>query len=134
MGFGLVGLVWPIDAFVTSFLPGPQRVPLILAMLGGTLLYALADEWATRGPGAARGGYAATKVAFLVSLAIAIALDFERLFFLVIILPVIVPFFLVFGLFSAWIYRSTGDPRVAAIANGAAFAWAIGVTFPLLAG
>ena len=134
IAFGFVGLVWPIDAFVTSFLPGSQRLFLILAMLAGTLLYFLADEWLTRGPGAARGAYAASKLAFLVSLAIAVALDFERLFFLIIIIPVIVPFFLVYGLFSAWTYRSTGHPLVAGIANAVAFAWAIGVTFPLLAG
>ena len=110
------------------------RVLLILAMLVGTLAYFLADEWLTRGPGAARGGYAASKLAFVVSLAIAVSLDFERLFFLIIIVPVIVLFFLVYGLFSAWIYRSTGHPLVAAIANAVAFAWAIGVTFPLLGG
>ena len=101
VAFGFIGLVWPINAFVTSFLPGPERALLILAMLVGTLPYFLADEWLTRGPGAARGGYAASKLAFLVSLAIAVSLDFERLFFLIIIIPVIVPFFLVYGLFSA---------------------------------
>ena len=134
VAFGFVGLVWPIDAFVTSFLPGPERRLLILVMLVGTLLYFLADEWLTRGPGAARGAYAASKLAFLVSLAIAVALDFERLFFLILIIPVIVPFFVVYGLFSAWTYRGTGNPLVAGIANAVAFAWAIGVTFPLLAG
>ena len=61
-------------------------------------------------------------------------LDFRRLFFLVIIVPVIGLFFLVYGLFSTWIYRRTGHPLVAAIANAIAFAWAIGVTFPLMAG
>jgi hypothetical protein len=134
IAYGFVGLVWPIDAFVTSFVPGQERAVLILAMLLGTLLYFLADEWLTRGSGAARGGYAASKFAFLVSLAIAISLDFERLFFLVIIIPVIVPFFVVYGLFSAWINRSTGHPLVAGTANAVAFAWAIGVTFPLLGG
>ena len=134
VAFGFIGLVWPIDAFVTSFLPGPERRLLILVMLVGTLLYFLAEEWLTRGPDAARGAYAASKLAFLVSLAIAVALDFERLFFLILIIPVIVPFFVVYGLFSAWTYRGTGNPLVAGIANAVAFAWAIGVTFPLLAG
>jgi hypothetical protein len=83
---------------------------------------------------AARGAYLATKIAFLLSLAIAVALDFERLFFLVIIIPVIVLFFLVYGLFSSWAYRRTGHPFVGGIANAVAFVWAISVTFPLLAG
>jgi len=125
--------VWPLNRFFTSFLPGPERYLLILAMLAGTLLYFLSDEWLTRGQTAARGAYVVSKIAFVISLAIAIALDFERLFFLIIIVPVIVLFFLVYGLFSTWVYRSTGHPFVAAIANAVAFAWAIGVTFPLLA-
>lgn len=134
IAFGFVGLVWPIDSFVTSFVPGPHRILLVLAMLGGTLLFFLSDEWLTRGPRAARGAYVASKLAFVVSLALAVAVDFERLFFLIIIVPVIVAFLLVYGLFSAWIYRRTGHPFVAGGANAVAFAWALGVTFPLLAG
>jgi hypothetical protein len=103
-------------------------------MLAGTLSYFLADEWLTRGTGAGRGAYAASKLAFLLSLALAVGLDFKRLFFLVIIVPVIVLFFLVYGAISSWSYRRTGHPYVAGIANAIAFAWAIGVTFPLLAG
>ncbi len=133
IGFGFVALVWPINSFVTSFIPGPDRILLILAMLVGTLSFFLSDEWLTRGESAARGAYIASKLAFLSSLAIAVALDFERLFFLIIIVPVIILFFFVYGLFSAWVYRRTGHPFVAGIANAVAFAWAIGVTFPLLA-
>jgi hypothetical protein len=132
--FGFVALVWPIDRFITSFVPGPQRVILFLALLVGTLVFFLSLEWLTRGTGSARGAYAASKLAFLVSIGIAVALDFERLFFLLIIVPVIVLLFVIHGLFSAWSYRHTGHPFVAGIANAVAFAWAIGVTFPLLAG
>jgi hypothetical protein len=132
--FGLVALAWPIDSYFTAFMPGPGRVVLTLAMLAGTLAYFLSDEWLTRGEGAARAAYLASKVAFLASLAAAVALDFERLFFLVIIVPVMVLFFLVYGLFSRWAYRQTGHPFVAGFANAFAFAWAIGVTFPLVAG
>jgi pimeloyl-ACP methyl ester carboxylesterase len=132
--FGFIALVWPIDRYVTAFFPGPERVLLVLAMLVGTLAFFLGDEWLTRGAGAARGAYVASKFAFLMSLAIAVALDLERLFFLIIIVPVIALFFIVYGLFSHWVYRGTRHPFVAAIANGVAFAWAIGVTFPLLAG
>ncbi|MFO1144514.1 MAG: alpha/beta fold hydrolase [Amaricoccus sp.] len=134
ISYGFVGLVWPIDTFVTSFVPGRERLFLVLAMLAGTLPYFLADEWATRAPGAGRLAYPASKLAFLVSLAIAVALDFRRLFFLVIIVPVIMLFFVVYGLISRWSYARTGDPAVAATASALAFAWAIGVTFPLVAG
>ncbi|MDP4006075.1 alpha/beta hydrolase [Methylobacterium sp. NEAU K] len=132
--YGFVGLVLPIDAYVTAFVPGPNRVILVLAMLVGTGPFFLADEWLTRGAGAGRGAYAASKLAFLLSLGLAVGLDFGRLFFLVIIVPVIVLFFLVYGAIGTWAYGRTGHPWVAGIANAIAFAWAIGVTFPLLAG
>ncbi len=127
LAFGL-----PIDVFVTSFWPIPERALLILAVLGGTLPYFLADEWLTRSPAAPRGAYAATKLCFLISLAIAVALNFEKLFFLILIIPIILIFFIIYGLFSRWAYRQTGHPLVGGIANALAFAWAIAVTFPML--
>ena len=114
--------------------PRPGARSLIAALAVGALFYFLSDEWLTRGPGAARGAYPASKIAFLVSLAIAVALDFERLFFLTLIVPIIGLFFIIHGLFSAWAYRATGHPFVAGAANAIAAAWAIGVVFPLVAG
>lgn len=134
IAYGFVAIIWPIDTFVTSFVPGGTRLLLVLAMLVGTLSFFLSTEWLTRGEGAARGAYSVAKLAFVVSLALAVALDFQRLFFLLIIVPVIALYFVVYGLFSAWAYRSTHHPFVAGLANAVAFAWAIAVTFPLLAG
>lgn len=133
IAFGFIAIVWPIDSYVTSFVPHASRLVLFLAMLAGTLCFFLSDEWLTRGVGAARGAYAASKLAFLASLGLAVALDFQRLFFLLIIIPVIVVYFAVYGLFSAWAYRATGHPFVGGSANAVAFAWAIAVTFPFLA-
>ncbi len=128
----LVALGLVIDTYLTSFQPVAARWPLIAAMLGGTALYFLADEWLTRGEGAAAGGYVVTKLLFLASLGLAVALDVESLFFLLMIVPVMLPCFVVYGLFSRWVYRRTGDPLVAGIANALAFAWALAVTFPML--
>lgn len=125
---------WPIDRFLASFRPIPERWPLVLAMLAGMLPYFLADEWLARGPAARRGSYVLTKLCFLLSLALAVALSPERLFFLVIIVPVILLFFVIYGLFSRWAYARTGHPFVGALANAAAFAWAVAVTFPMLSG
>jgi pimeloyl-ACP methyl ester carboxylesterase len=126
----VVGL--SIDRFVTIFMPIPERLPLVAAMLLGTLPYFLADEWLTRGKTAARGAYPVTKLAFLLSLALAITLDFERLFFLAMIVPIILAFFVVYGLFSAWAFRRTNHPFTAGLANAVAFAIAIAVTFPMV--
>jgi hypothetical protein len=132
--FGFVALVAPINAYVTSFVPGPERWAIVAALLVGALPYFLADEWLTRGANAARFGYPATKLAFLVSLGGAVALDFERLFFLILIVPIVALFFTIHGLFSGWTFARVNHPFVAAIANAIAFAWAIAVTFPLVAG
>ena len=133
-GWVFVSFILPIDAYVTSFAPGFSRLFVLAALIVGALVYMLADEWATRGPGAGRGAYAASKLALIASLSLAIALDFKRLFFLIIILPIIVLIFLIFGLYSGWTYRRTGYPFVGATANAIALAWALASAFPLVAG
>jgi pimeloyl-ACP methyl ester carboxylesterase len=130
--YGIAALGLPADWFITSFVPGRERAPLVLAMLAGTLPYFVADEWLTRGAVAPRGGYAATKVCFLVSLVLAIALNLAKLFFLAIIVPAIVAFFVIYGLISGWAYRRTHHPLVGALANALAFAWAIAAVFPIV--
>ena len=65
------------------------------------------------------------------SLALAVALDFEALFFLVTILPVIVMFFLLFGTMAGWVGRQTGLPATAGLGLGLVPAWALGVTLPM---
>ncbi len=145
--FETLALSLPTDWFVASFLPAPHRLVGVAALFAGTLLWFTADEWLTRGRRAPRAGYGLTKVMFLLSLVIAILLDFvtmwlssrfgmdlaaRDLFFLVIIIPAILVLFLVYGLFSGWIFRRTGQPLVAAITNALAFAVAIAVSFPML--
>ena len=122
----------PIDRYVTSFALPPGRAPIMLAVLVGTLAYSVADEWLTRGPNARWGAYGVTKACFVLSLVLAIALNPPRLFFLIIIVPVILLFLVVYGLFSGWAYRRTGQPLVSAVAVALAFAWAIAATFPVV--
>ena len=130
--YNIVAFGLPIDAYVFSFLPIPARLPLIAAIACGTLPYFIADEWLTRGPNAKPGAYALTKFCFLLSLAIAVALNPMKLFFLVIIVPAILLLFLAFGLISRWSYAATHHPLPGALANAAVFAWGIAVTFPMI--
>jgi hypothetical protein len=132
--YAVLAFAVPTDRYVTSLLPDLARLPLVLAVLVGTLIFFLADEWATRGPGAARGGYWATKLLFLLSLFLAVTLSLETLFFLIIIVPAILILFLVYGVLSGWVYRQTGHPAVGAIASAIAVACAVAVTFPVVAG
>ncbi|MEL6234897.1 MAG: alpha/beta fold hydrolase [Pseudomonadota bacterium] len=160
LGAGLFCILGPgiaLDSYVANFLPHAGRVPVIAALALGTVLFTLAEEALIRaparpipGPGLAprpipgpgprpssdpgSGRWwvgAASKAAFVLSLIAAIMLDFQGLFFLIIILPVIVLFFLVYGLLDRWIHGQTQHPVAAGLALGAAFAWALGVTFPL---
>jgi pimeloyl-ACP methyl ester carboxylesterase len=130
--YNLAAFGLPIDTFVFSLLPIPQRLPLILVIFCGTLPYFVADEWLTRGYNSRPGAYALTKFCFLLSLAIAVALNPEKLFFLVIIVPAILLLFLAFGLVSRWAYAATRHPLPGALANAVMFAWAIAVTFPMI--
>jgi hypothetical protein len=130
--YAILGIGTAIDQFVLGFMPGPHRLWLVPVLLCGTLPWFLADEWATRGPGAARLAYPATKALFLLSLLGAVALDPPRLFFLIIIVPVMLLFLVVFGLFGRWSFRATGSPVPAAIANAVALAWAMAATFPIV--
>lgn len=121
----------PTDLYVAAYIPDPHRFGILAVILASTTIWFVADEWLTRGAGAWLGGYALTKVLFLVSLMLAVALNLEELFFLVIIIPAILILFVVFGLFSSWVYRRTGHPLIAALANALAFALAITVSFPI---
>jgi len=129
---GAFGLA--LDRFFTSFAVTAPRLPLLGLMLGGTLVYFLADEWLTRGPDVPLGAHLLTRVCFLLSLGLAVALSFEELFFLLIIAVVIIPYFLIYGLIGGWVYRATGDPLVSALPSAVAFGWALAVVFPQLSG
>ena len=75
----------------------------------------------------------AVRLAFLISLGIAVALDFEGLFFLIMIAPVLVLFYAVFGTMGRQVARRSG-PAASGIALGLVLAWALGVSFPLFVG
>lgn len=131
--YALLAVGVPVDRYLFNLRPEAVRVPILLVLCAGTLPYFLADEWLTRGNGAARGASMVSKLAFLVSLVLAIALNPQRLFFLAIIVPAILLLFVIYGLFSRWTIARTANPVVAALANALAFAWFIALTFPLIA-
>ncbi len=129
--FNIIAFGVPIDTYLFSFLPIPERWPLILAIACGTIPYFLADKTLTATANR-NGGYALTKLCFLLSLALAILLNPAKLFFLAIIVPAILLLFIAFGIISRLSLRATGHPLPGAIANAAVFAWGIAVTFPMV--
>jgi hypothetical protein len=130
--YGLFAFALPLDQWVFSTFSGGWRLLLVAALMAGTLPWFIADEWFTRRLAGRRGVYALTKACFLFSLALATALNLERLFFLVIIVPAILVLFVVYGLISRWVHNATGHPLVAAIAHAFVFAWLIAMTFPVI--
>jgi len=131
--FGILVFGTVLDRYVASFWPTPQRLAIIAAMAVGAIPFMLADATLTEGGRAPLHRTLAVRAAALASLGIAVLLDLERLFFLLIILPVILVFFLLFGTAGGWIGRQSHRPAAAGLGLGLFLAWALGVTFPLFA-
>lgn len=129
--YGIAIFGGALDRYAASFVPHEGRVPIILAIAAGAVPYMLADALLVEGGRAAWWRVFAARGAFLASLGVAVALDFERLFFLLIILPVIVVFYAIFGLMGSWVGRRTGSPFASGLGLGLILAWALGVSFPM---
>ncbi len=131
--FGIALFGGALDRYVASFFPHGGRAWVIVGLMLGAVPFMLGDALLTEGGRAPFWRVLLVRAAFLASLAAAVALDFQRLFFLVIILPVIVLFFLLFGMMAGWVGRRTGLPAAAGLGLGFVLAWALGVTFPMFA-
>lgn len=131
--FGIAVFGGALDRYVASFMPHAGRIPIIAAIALGAVAFMLADTWLSGAGTAPLWRRAAAKLGFFVSLAIAVALDFEGLFFLLIILPVIVLYFGVFGTMGGWIGRRSGAVGSIGVALGLILAWSLGVSFPMFA-
>jgi hypothetical protein len=129
--YGLLAFGGIMDRYVASFVPVAGRVPVMSAILPGAILAMLGDAILLEAGRARLWRRWTARVLFLVSLGIAVALDFERLFFLLIILPVILLFYLSFGLMGAWVGRRTGSVLAMGLGLGIILGWSLGVTFPL---
>lgn len=125
---GVFGLA--LDTFGASFFPHAGRVAIIAAVALGAVPFMLGDGLITAAGRAPLWQRLAARVGIFASFALAVALDFEGLFFLVLILPVILIYFLVFGTMGAWVGRRAG-PVASGLGLGLILAWAIGVSFPL---
>jgi len=128
-GLGVFGLA--LDRYVASFVPHLGRLPILAAMAVGAVPFMVGDAVLTEGGFAVFWRRLVARLLIFVSLALAVALDFERLFFLIIAMPVILGFFLIFGLMGRWVGRRTGSALASGIALGLILAWSLGVTFPM---
>jgi hypothetical protein len=132
LAWGLVVFGGALDRYVASFWPTGDRWSIIALLALGAIPAMLADATLSDAGQAPLWRRLAAKAGFFASLALAVALDFEGLFFLLIVVPVVVLFFLVFGLLGRWTGRSATATTVG-LGLGVILAWALGVTFPLFA-
>jgi hypothetical protein len=129
--YGLLAFGGVLDRYVASFVPVAGRIPIIAVILPGAILAMLADAVLQEAGRATLWRRWTARLLFLASLGLAVALDFERLFFLLIILPVILLYYLSFGLMGAWVGKRTGSVMAMGLGLGLILGWALGVTFPL---
>lgn len=129
--YGLFVFGGVMDRYVGSFVPVAPRIPILVAILPGAILAMMADSVLLQAGQARWWRRVGARFLFLVSLGVAVALDFERLFFLIIILPVIVLFYLSYGFMGGWVGRRTGSVTAMGLGLGLILGWALGVTFPL---
>jgi pimeloyl-ACP methyl ester carboxylesterase len=130
-------LVWcavfgiALDRYVANFWPTAGRLWIITVLMIGAVPYMVADATLTAQSGLIRRLF--IRLGFLASLGIAVALDFSGLFFLMLIAPVLVLFYLVFGTMGRDVSVRVG-PLTSGLALGVVLAWALGVSFPLFQG
>ncbi|WP_336419020.1 alpha/beta hydrolase [Roseovarius sp. D22-M7] len=129
-GLGVFGFA--LDRYGANFWPTPERMAIIAALALGALPFMLGDAVLTCGGRAPLWQRLVARAVFLCSLALAVLLDTERLFFLAMIGPVILLFFLIYGLMGRWVAARAGAAS-AGVALGLILAWALGVSFPLFA-
>ncbi|MEM9786207.1 MAG: alpha/beta fold hydrolase [Pseudomonadota bacterium] len=122
-----------LDRYVASFLAFEARIGIIAAIALGAVPFMLADSYLTEGGRAPFWRVLVVRTSALTSLGIATALDLEGLFFLLLIMPIILLFFLLFGTLAGWVGRATHRPVAAGLGLGVFLGWALGVTFPLFA-
>lgn len=119
-----------LNRYGANYLPTAERGWIIAALALGAVPFMLADALVS---GAGHGTWRRRIVArlgFLLSLGIAVALDPEELFFLVMIAPVILLFYVIYGLMGRWVAQRSGA-TAAGLGLGLVLAWALGVSFPL---
>ncbi|MEM6577940.1 MAG: alpha/beta fold hydrolase [Pseudomonadota bacterium] len=117
-----------LDRYGANFWPTPERFGIIAALALGAVPFMLADSWLVYGARFWRRLTA--RLGFLASLALAVTFDFEGLFFILLIAPVIVLFYLSIGSMGRAAAQRFG-PMSAGLSLGLALAWALGVSFPL---
>ncbi|MCM2562622.1 lysophospholipase [Lutimaribacter sp. EGI FJ00015] len=129
--WGLAVFGFALDRYGANFWPGPGRGWVLVALVAGALPFGLSDALLVHH--APFWQRVLARLGFFASLALAVAMDFEGLFFVVMIVPVILLFFLVFGSMGRAVALRAGA-AAPGLALGVILGWALAVSFPLFQG
>ncbi|MCY4305656.1 MAG: alpha/beta fold hydrolase [Aestuariivita sp.] len=131
--WGLIVIGFLLDRYAANFLPTLERVHIILILTIGTIPFMLADSLIANGGLTHWSRRYLARIAFLGSLGLAVFLNSNGLFFLILIAPVIVIFIIFYGLIGRWVAQRQGVTS-AGLGLGICLAYSLGVSFPLFAG
>ncbi len=129
--YGIFVFGFALDRYVASFMPNGARAQAIAVIAIGALPYMIADALTAEGGRAPYWRIFLSRGAFLASLGAAVLFDFQRLFFLLMIIPVVLLFFVIFGTMGGFVARRIMSPITAGIGLGLILAWSLGVSFPM---
>ncbi|MBM7069456.1 alpha/beta hydrolase [Actibacterium sp. 188UL27-1] len=129
-GLGVFGLA--LDRYGASFMPNMERLAMIPLLMVGTIPCMVADGLATGGGTAPVWQRLWARVAVIGSLILAVVFGPDRLFLMMMVLPVIVLFFLVYGSMAGWLGRRQGG-LASGLGLAVLLAWSIAVSFPMFA-
>ncbi|MGZ2259417.1 alpha/beta hydrolase [Roseobacter sp. A03A-229] len=125
-GLGVYGLA--MDRYAAAFLPSGPRLPLMLALLPATLIFALADRAMVQGRHILLR--VALRLPFLAALMAAMVWNVADIGMVFTVLPVFVLFLCVYGTMARWVEARTG-PLGPMIGAGVILAWSIAASTPL---
>jgi hypothetical protein len=129
LAWGLGLFATALDRYGAAFLPTGPRVPVMALLLAGTVPFLLADALLTLGAGWPLR--LAARLLPLATLLLAMVIE-PRLGIAFTVLPVLVLFWLVYGLAGRWVSARAG-PSSTGLALGVILAWAIAASTPLVA-
>lgn len=125
-GLGVYGLA--MDRYAAAFLPSGPRLPLMLALLPATLIFAVADRAMVQGRHILLR--LALRLPFLAALMAAMVWNVADIGMVFTVLPVFVLFLCVYGTMARWVEARTG-PLGPMIGAGVILAWSIAASTPL---
>ncbi len=126
--WALGGFAMALDRYGAAFVPVGPRAGVMLALLVGTVPFALSDRLLVRGASLWRR--IAARVVPVVALAGAMALSPQSMGLSFSVLPVMILFYGVYGTMARAIARRAG-PEAAGLALGIVLAWSIAASTPL---